>query len=80
MIDEIERFEDHPEYKQKVEEYTEKLKDLELSDEDLREIIALNRTIFYEVGSYRRGYQKIRGVTQYGELNIRTQDASFKFI
>lgn len=46
MIEDLERFEDHPEYKQKVEEYTEKLKDLELSEGDLIEIIALNRTIF----------------------------------
>lgn len=46
MIDDLERFEDHPDFNDLVEKEKERLKQLFLSEEELRELIAINRTIF----------------------------------
>lgn len=42
----FERYEDHPDFDEKVRKEKERLSQLNLSEDDLRELIALNRTIF----------------------------------
>lgn len=46
MIEGLERFEDHPDFNEMVEKEKQRLMQLNLSDEELRELIAINRTIF----------------------------------